>query len=141
MTIKRIKTLTILERLRRHEMLADAHELATIRGHVAQLNDTRNRMLDELTREGHLISLEAAPYVGAYIRAVRNEVAQIDKALAQIMPRLEALEAVVADKFRNIKTISLARERAEKHQQHIKDKKETVENDILSLMRHVGKMP
>lgn len=55
--------------------------------------------------------------------------------------RLEALETVVADKFRNIKTISLARERAEKHQQHIKDKKETVENDILSLMRHVRKMP
>ncbi|MGY6704299.1 flagellar FliJ family protein [Roseinatronobacter sp.] len=141
MTSKRIKTLTVLERLRRHEMLADAHELATIRSHVAQLNDTRNRMLEELKREAHLVSLEAAAYVGAYIRAVRNEIVQIDKALAQIMPRLDALEAIVADKFRNIKTISLARERAEKHQQHITDKKETAENDMLSLMRHVRKTP
>lgn len=118
-------------------MMADAHELATIRGHFAQLNDTRNLMLEELKHEAHLVSLEVAPYVGAYIRAVRNEVAQIDKALAQIMPRLEALEATVAEKFRDIKTISLARERAERHQQHIKDKKEVAENDMLSLMRHI----
>ena len=137
MTSKRINTLTVLERLRRHEMMADAYELATIRGHVAQLHDSRDLMLEKLKHEAHLVIPEAAPYVGAYIRAVRNEITQIDRALAQIMPRVEALEATVADKFRNIKTISLARERAESHQQHSRDQKEAAENDILSLMRHI----
>lgn len=135
-----IRTLAILERLRRHEMASDARELAAQRVHVAELLRARASLLERLKNEARIITLEAAPYVGAYIRAIRNEVARIDRALAKATPRLDALEAVMAERFREKETITLALNRAQDEQKHERSRREALESDALTLIRRGARL-
>lgn len=131
----RIRTLAVLERLRTHEMEGEARELAALRAHIARLQRARADLLDRLKNEARIITLEAAPYVGAYIRAVRNEVVQIDRALAKVSPRVDALEVAMVERFREKETITLALNRARKREHQARVRRETAETDALTLMR------
>lgn len=131
----RLRTLSLLERLRRHEMAAEARELATLRAHVAVLERTRSDLLMRLKTEARTITIESAPYVGSYIRAIRNEVSQIDKALEKVAPRIEALEQTVLDQFRDISTIRLALDQTKQRLRQVREAHETKEADALTLMR------
>ena len=131
----RLHTLSLLERLRRHEMAAEARELATLRAHVAVLERTRSDLLGRLKTEALTVTLESAPYIGSYIRAIRNEVAQIEKALEKVAPRIAALEQTVLDQFREISTIRLALKQTTRRIRQIRDERESKEADALTLMR------
>lgn len=131
----RLHTLSLLERLRRHEMAAEARELATLRAHVAVLERTRSDLLGRLKTEALTVTLESAPYIGSYIRAIRNEVAQIEKALEKVAPRIAALEQTVLDQFREISTIRLALNQTTRRIRQIRDERESKEADALTLMR------
>ena len=131
----RLHTLSLLERLRRQEMAAEARELATLRAHVAVLERTRSDLLGRLKTEALTVTLESAPYIGSYIRAIRNEVAQIEKALEKVAPRIAALEQTVLDQFREISTIRLALNQTTRRIRQIRDERESKEADALTLMR------
>lgn len=131
----RLRTLSLLERLRQHDMAAEARELATLRAHVAVLERTRSDLLMRLKTEALTVTLESAPYVGSYIRAIRNEVAQIEKALEKVAPRIAALEQTVLDQFREISTIRLALDQTKRRIRQIRDEREAREADALTLMR------
>ncbi len=47
----RIRTLALLERLRRHEMAAEARELGDLRSYVARLENTRTVLLEKMRTE------------------------------------------------------------------------------------------
>ncbi len=108
----RVHTLVVLERLRRHEMAAEAGELAMLRAQVATLENTRAELLERLHTDARIISIEAAPYVGAFIRGIRNEEAQINRDLAKTAPRVQALETALTEQFRELSTIRLALDKA-----------------------------
>ena len=131
----RLRTLSLLERLRKHDMAAEARELATLRAHVAVLERTRSDLLMRLKTEALTVTLESAPYVGSYIRAIRNEVAQIEKALEKVAPRIAALEQTVLDQFREISTIRLALDQTKRRIRQMRDEREAREADALTLMR------
>ena len=131
----RLHTLSLLERLRRHEMAAEARELATLRAHVAVLERTRSDLLGRLKTEALTVTLESAPYIGSYIRAIRNEVAQIEKEPQKVAPRIAALEQTVPDQFREISTIRLALNQTTRRIRQIRDERESKEADALTLMR------
>ncbi len=133
----RVRTLALLERLRRHEMMSEAGELAALRAQIAELERKRSDLLNRLRTEARIVSLEAAPYVGAYIRAIRHEVAQIDRALEKAAPRLEALEQEMAERFREIATIKLASERTQKELRQAHEAREALEADAQTLIRWV----
>jgi hypothetical protein len=133
----RIRTLTLLERLRRHEMAAEARELGDLRSYVARLENTRTALLEKMRTEARIVTLEAAPYVGAYIRSVRNEEAQINRALTTVAPRIEELEHAMLERFREIATIRLASEQTKHVAQQARDLKETTQSDEQTLIRWV----
>lgn len=133
----RIRTLALLERLRRHEMAAEARELGDLRSYVARLENTRTVLLEKMRTEARIVTLETAPYVGAYIRSVRNEEAQINRALTTVAPRVEELERAMLERFREIATIRLASEQTKKAVRQARDLKETNQTDEQTLIRWV----
>ncbi len=132
---KRIRTLAVLERLRRNEMEEEARELAALRASILRLNQNRTELLDRLQTEARIMTLEAAPYIGAYIRSVRSEVAQLDLALTKVTPRAETLEAAMAECFRDVKTLSLALDRTRKQEQLDIDRRDAARADEQALLR------
>lgn len=131
----RLRTLTLLERLRRHEMAEEARELGIMRSHVAKLEETRATLLEKMQTEARIVTLESAPYVGAYIRAVRNEEAQLDRALATAAPRVAELEAAVLAQFRKVATLRLALAKTKAAARQDLAWREAVQSDAQTLIR------
>lgn len=134
----RVHTLTLLERLRRHEMAAEAGELATLRAQVATWENTRNTLLERLHTEARIISIESAPYVGAFIRGIRNEEAQIDRDLVKIAPRVQELEVALAEQFRELATIRLALDKTRQLLREAQERRETEDAEEQVLLRWAG---
>lgn len=134
----RVHTLTLLERLRRHEMAAEAGELATLRAQVATWENTRNALLERLHTEARIISIESAPYVGAFIRGIRNEEAQIDRDLVKIAPRVQELEVALAEQFRELATIRLALDKTRQLLREAQERRETEDAEEQVLLRWAG---
>jgi hypothetical protein len=135
----RIRTLALMERLRRHDMAAEARELADLRAKRDALENNRVTLLERLRTEARIVTLESAPYIGRYIRAVRSEEAQINRALAQTTPRVEELEHAMLERFQELATIRLARERMEKVLGQARDMRETTHRDEQTLTRYLGR--
>lgn len=131
----RIRTLAILERLKRHEMAQEMRELAALRAQIATLERTKANLLERLQTEARIVTLETAPYIGSFIRSVRNEAAQIDRTLSKTTPRAEALETTMIELFREVETIKLAKTRATQAARAEHARKEASEADSLTLMR------
>lgn len=116
-------------------MVAEARELSDLRSHVAMLEKTRVTLLEKLRTEARIVTLESAPYVGAYIRAVRNEEAQINRAVAKVSPRIEELESAMLVRFRELATIRLARDRTQHEIQNARERKDKIQTDEQTLVR------
>ncbi|MGR3756602.1 MAG: hypothetical protein ACU0AT_05160 [Tranquillimonas sp.] len=102
---RRIAALAVLERLRRHEMESEARELALLRGEVARIEAQRTETLDDMNRNAHVTMIEAAPYLGDYIRAVRAEVAGLDERLGELDEKCATLEDEVRERYRSMRTV------------------------------------
>ena len=131
----RLRTLTLLERLRRHEMAAEARELGDLRAHVATLEGTRDLLLDKMRTEARIVTLETAPYVGAYIRAVRSEEAQINRAVTRAAPRIAELENAMLERFRALATVRQALDQARRTLHMARSAKEASASDEHTLIR------
>ena len=131
----RIRTLVVLERLRRHAMESGARELAATRAHISTLQADRADLLEHLKNEARLITPEAAPYLGAYLRSVRSEVALIERAEANATPRGDELDAAMVERFRQKETVTLALNRAREEECLDRSRREAAANDALILMR------
>lgn len=134
----RFHTLSVLERLRRHEMEDDARRLAGLRAHVTELERNRDDLLSRLTTEARITTIETAPYVGSYIRAVRSEIAQTERAMIKASLGIEALESTVAQKFREMKSVTLALEGARYRHRQSQRRQEQIDADALTLIRWVS---
>lgn len=131
----RRRALAVLERLRRHEMEEEARALAALRAEVVRLKgegaDLRRRLRDE----ARIVTIEAAPYVGAYLRAIRAEAARVDAALARAAPRVAALEEALSARFRDLRTVSLALDRARAADRAERAGREAAEAASVALAR------
>ena len=132
---QRLQTLTLLERMRRHAMLAEARELAGLRAEIARMETVKASLLAALTTEARTVSLEAAPYVGAYIRSVRDEVTRIDRAITGLDPRILALETAVMTQFREVATARLALSQTRARTQAEIARQATAEADTQTILR------
>lgn len=132
---RRIAALELLEQLRKHEMEGEVRELGLLNGRIDKLEQERSALFDRLERDAHIVSIEAAPYVGDFIRSVREEIAARDAEIAQLSRRAEQLEAAVREKFREVKTFSVALDQTRSALARERDRRETAAIDEQTLLR------
>lgn len=132
---RRIAALALLERLKRHEIEERAREFRALRARMEQLEGERDRLLDSLRRDAHVATIEAAPYLGDYIRSVRNQAALLEAEIAQLSPRAEQLEAFVREKFGGMKTFETVRLSKEWDLRQEQRRREAAEAEELVLQR------
>lgn len=125
----------MIERLRRHEMEAEARELGQLRGRVAELETRRSTLLDDLNREAQFTSIEAAPYLGNYIRSVRAEVIRIDTEIDDLDTRCEALEHNVRARYRDMRTVGALLARGQARRAEDRLRRDTAQAEEQALMR------
>mgnify|MGYP000359716130 CR=1 FL=1 len=132
---RRIAALALLERLRRQEIEDKAREFGALRARLEHLEGARETLLDSLRRDAHVTTIEAAPYLGDFIRSVRNEAALLEAEIAQLSPRVAELEEAIRAEFGRMKTYETVRVRKEYQLRQHRQRREIEETEERVLQR------
>jgi flagellar biosynthesis chaperone FliJ len=131
----RTRALALMERLRGLEIEEQAQELGVLRSTMERMRRDREILSTRLREEVHVDTMEAAPYVGRFIEAIRSELAYIDEQMEVIKPRLSELEDKLRVLFQDQKvyeTLRLTRLREAKREA---ERREEAELEELTLLR------
>lgn len=90
MSGRRVRMLTTVTRHADQRLRESAMGLAALRGRIAELQAERNTVIQRLHDEGRTGSLETAPYVGDFIRAMRAQQLRLDARIALLETEAEA---------------------------------------------------
>lgn len=135
MATRRDRALGLIERLHRVEIEARAVELNTLRDRMADLERRSAETAEALARDGHIVSIESAPYVGAYIRDARAQIGALDRARSDLEPQAAKLEDAMRESFREMKTVATVAARARLRAARNRVAREAAETDEMVLLR------
>ncbi|MDG4648665.1 hypothetical protein P6F26_09415 [Roseibacterium sp. SDUM158017] len=108
MNERRIATLELLSRLERSGFRTIARRHASLIGEIAAKRAEAKALADRIATETDVTSAETAPYVGAFISAIRAEIDRCDAARRGLEREAAALEGEMQDRFRSLKTAECA---------------------------------
>ena len=129
----RIHTLELVGRLRQRALEAQAGELRTLWARLAEIDAARAALHDALRAGPGASSLEAAPYLPGYLRAMRSEEAKLLEERAALEERIRQAEAALRQRFREAKANDLLLGNARVGQRAAQDRAEAAELDEIAL--------
>ncbi|WP_341212401.1 flagellar FliJ family protein [uncultured Limimaricola sp.] len=135
MANRRDRALGLIERLHRVEIEARAVELNALRDKMTDLERRSAETAEALARDGRIVSIESAPYVGAYIRDARAQIGALDRARADLEPQATALEDAMRESFREMKTVATVAARAKLRATQARAAREAADTDEMVLLR------
>ena len=139
MSSRKIEALALIERIKRQALEEEAAALVRLSSHVAQLEAEKTRVLNDMRQQAQERSLEAAPYIPSYLRAVRAEETRLEAEIAKIEEKATALEEGVRERFREMKIYQHAGDQARMAEAQEATRREAATLDDLALMRHMHK--
>ncbi len=101
---RRIRALSIMERVKRLETERQAQETGALRDRMRGFEAEKQTLIRRLSGESRTEGIEGAAYLGRFIRSIRAEVERLDTEIARLRPDLdraeEALRAALAEQKR-----------------------------------------
>ena len=109
----RARTLRTLERLRRHEMEAEAAGMGGLAAQIATARRDRVDLVERMGERGDPGSVEGALTVAAFVRSIGAEIRATDARIARFEADYDARRGRLVDRFAEVKSMGLLAERAE----------------------------
>lgn len=136
MTDRRIATFDLLARLERDGLSAVAQSHGALRAAIVQAEREAAALGDRMETEAFATSAETARYVGAFISAIRAEIAQCETRRKRLQQEADALEDEMRERFRKLKIAEIAAARARLAEQTERKKRDERDRHEAMLMRH-----
>ncbi|MGR3564350.1 MAG: hypothetical protein ACU0FH_02505 [Heliomarina sp.] len=133
MEARRIRALGLIERLKRHEMEAEAQEMGRLRSEANRLERRREELLEQSQTASYNSDPSLVPYLGNYVRSLRSEIGRAERDRARIDPDLRAIENRMSLAFREMKTYESVRKAAEARLRQQVEQAEEFENADQAL--------
>ncbi len=135
MSNNKLKSLGLIQRLRRHELEQEASQLGALRHQISLLQTEKANLLNLLKRDTTMQSVDLAQYIGDFIRSVRKQVKIIDGKISELHTRADKQENVVIDKFGRVKGLDIVAENEKVRSQKELNRKTEAERDDMVVMR------
>ncbi len=104
---RRLAALSVLKRLKKHEMEIENRQLGELRLQNAELSRQKQTLLDGIQEQAHSMNAELTPYMQRFLPAARQEIDALDKNISRIQPRISTLEKQISEKFKEFKSIDI----------------------------------
>ena len=134
---RRISTFDLLTRLQRDSLSAVAQRYGALRSEISRTENEAEALGNRIEMEAFASSAEMAPYVGAFISAIRAEIAQCELSRQRFQQEADALEDDLRERFNNLKTVELVAARARLAAETERQKQVEREREELMLLRHL----
>ncbi len=89
---RRIKALTIVERVKKLDTEQLAREAGELRRQMATFESEKQALLRRISSESRVDGVEGGAYLGRFIRAARAEVERVSAKMSELRPDLDAAE-------------------------------------------------
>ncbi|MBP0484564.1 flagellar export protein FliJ [Sagittula salina] len=132
---RRLRALEIMARVKRLETEDKARAVGEIRARMSTFEAEKEALLGRLTGESRIEGLEGAPYLGRFIRSIRQEVDRNTAAAAKLAPELARAEDALRDALAEQKTFEILHQTRLREERIEKAKREEKAQDEISLLR------
>lgn len=137
MSDRSLSTLELLARLERDRVSAVAQRYAALRGEVGRLQKMIDDLGDRIETEAVATSAETAPYVGAFISAIRIEIERNADRQRQLRRDSDALQGELQERFQKVKVFEVAEARRRLELQTLQRKRDEREWTEAMMVRHI----
>lgn len=134
----RLHTLELMGRLRQRALEAQAAKVRQIWARIAEIDAARAGLHAALQGGGAPRSVEAAPYLPGYLRAMRAEEAKLLEERATLKTALAEAEATLLARFRESKANDRLLAGAQTALRSAAARAEAAELDEIALRAHLG---
>lgn len=110
---RRITAIKLVQRIKQYEIDGHAAKLAVIRARQADLQAELKNLTQMRDREGHASTLEAAPYLASFLRAIKSRSSYLTGQLAELDRESADMELQLQTAFAESKANESALNRAE----------------------------
>ena len=107
----RIRVLSRLESLKREALESRARDLQKLNAEIAALEAERNNLKEGIRSASSEMSVEAAPFLKAYLTRLRSDMSAVDKRIADLEGLRVGHRKAVRDAFTETKAISHVHQR------------------------------
>jgi flagellar export protein FliJ len=132
-----ISTLGLLARLEREKVSGLAQRYAALRSELGRLQQVIEDLGDRMETEALATSAETAPYVGAFISAIRIEIERNANRQQQLRRDTDALQSELREHFQRVKVVEVAEARRRLAVQTLQQKRDEREWTEAMLLRHI----
>lgn len=135
----RLQTLELVGRLRQRALEAQATEVRRLSARIAEIDAARAKLRAALRGGGAPQSVEAAPYLPGYLRAMRAEEAKLLEERATLVAALAEAEAALLARFREAKANDRLLAGVQEALSTAAARAEAAELDEIALRGHLGR--
>ncbi|MBV1863820.1 MAG: hypothetical protein KUG74_05220 [Rhodobacteraceae bacterium] len=104
---RRLAALSLLRRLKKHEMEIINRELGNLRLRSTVLNQQKQSLVDDIQHQTHSVDVALTPYMQRFLPAAKSEIHSLDENIAKLEPHISALEEQVSEGFKEFKTFDI----------------------------------
>lgn len=132
---RRVRALNVLGRIKDQEIDAVTKELRNLQERVAEMRADRQALEERLEENARTETLEGSLFLARYARAVRQQMSGIDQRIAQVTPRLDALETRMRSLFAEAKTYESLQGRISLEELKERQRRESADLEEAFLLR------
>mgnify|MGYP001061285810 CR=1 FL=1 len=104
---RRLAALSVLKRLKKHEMEINSRKLGDLLLRSTVLNKKKQSLVDDIQHQPHSLDATLTPYMHQFLPAAKSEIHSLDESIANLEPHISALEDEISEKFKEFKTFDI----------------------------------
>ena len=137
MADRRISTYELLVRLERDALSEIAQHHSALRSRIERSEKEAAELCHRIETEAFASSAEIAPYVGAFISAIRSEITQCNDHRQRLEQEASIVDEKLRERFSTLKTVEFVTARARMAVESAQRKRDEREREEHMLLRHI----
>lgn len=138
---KRVRALSVLSRVKEREIDAVTADLRRLQDEVGRLRRDRQGLEEGLEENAQTETLEGSFFIARYARSVREQMSAIDRQVAELTPKLTALEDRMRELFVESKTYESLQARISVEEIRSRQRREADALEEAHLLRRARRVP
>ncbi len=137
---RRIQALTVIQRIKEHELDTHAAQMGQIRSHQAQLQTELDKLQHQVDNEAHITSPEAAPFLAGFLKAVETRRAFIQTEMQKLDEKAALIEGQLFETYTEARTNNAVLDKSLLEKRREENLAETASLEEIARNRYLKQM-
>ncbi|MGH1466603.1 MAG: hypothetical protein ACRBBQ_14720 [Cognatishimia sp.] len=137
---RRIEALTVIQRIKEHELDGHAAQMGQIRAQQATLQSELSDLQQRVETEAHITSPESAPFLAGFLQAIETRRAYLQQELAKLDEKAALIEGRLYETYTEARTNEAVLDKSLLEKRKEADHAETASLEEVARNRYLRQM-